>query len=532
MNNNLEKEIKKRRTFAIISHPDAGKTTLTEKLLLYGGAIRLAGSIKARKSAKHATSDWMEIEKQRGISVTSSVLQFNYDNYCINILDTPGHEDFSEDTYRTLVAADSAVMVIDGSKGIELQTKKLFHVCALRNIPIFTFINKIDREIKNPFDLIEEIERELNIKCYPVNWPIGCGQDFKGIYQRDEEKIYTFSSKNHGQKILEGHSGNYKNDDFKELLGEDIHANLVEEIELLNLTENTFDTEQILNGELTPVFFGSAITNFGVEIFLKNFLKYSSEPSKRESTKGDISPYEDFFSAFVFKIQANMNPKHRDRIAFMRICSGKFTKGMEVSHIQNNNKIKLAQPQQFFAQEKEFIEEAYAGDIIGVFDPGIFSIGDTLTTCSNKFKFNEIPSFAPELFAYVKPINSMKRKQFIKGITQISQEGAIQVYKEYNFGMEEVIVGVIGNLQFEVLEYRLKNEYNTEIKITKLPYNLIRWIEKCDIPVEKLNITSDTKKAVDLKNRNLLIFQNMWGIQWAIDKNPSIVLSDIGKVQE
>ncbi len=530
--NNFSHEIKKRRTFAIISHPDAGKTTLTEKLLLYGGAIRLAGSVKARKASKHATSDWMDIEKQRGISVTSSVLQFHYDDYCINILDTPGHEDFSEDTYRTLVAADSAVMVIDGSKGIELQTKKLFQVCALRNIPIFTFINKIDREIKNPFDLLEEIEKELNIKCYPVNWPIGCGQDFKGIYQRDEEKIYTFSSKNHGQNISASHSGNYNDEIFKNILGENLHSNLIEEIELLKLTEPPFNSEQILNGELTPVFFGSAITNFGVEIFLKNFLKYSSEPSKRESTIGDISPYEDFFSAFIFKIQANMNPKHRDRIAFMRICSGKFEKGMEVSHIQNNNKIKLSQPQQFFAQDKEFIDEAYAGDIIGVFDPGIFSIGDTLTTSPKNFKFNGMPSFAPELFANIKPINSMKRKQFIKGITQIAQEGAIQVFKEINFGMEEVIVGVIGNLQFEVLEYRLKHEYNTEIKINKLPYNLIRWIEKCDIPIDKLNLTSDTKKATDLKNRNILIFQNTWGIQWAIDKNPSIILSDIGKFQE
>ena len=530
--NNFSHEIKKRRTFAIISHPDAGKTTLTEKLLLYGGAIRLAGSVKARKASKHATSDWMDIEKQRGISVTSSVLQFHYDDYCINILDTPGHEDFSEDTYRTLVAADSAVMVIDGSKGIELQTKKLFQVCSLRNIPIFTFINKIDREIKNPFDLLEEIEKELNIKCYPVNWPIGCGQDFKGIYQRDEEKIYTFSSKNHGQNISASHSGNYNDEIFKNILGENLHSNLIEEIELLKLTETPFNSEQILNGELTPVFFGSAITNFGVEIFLKNFLKYSSEPSKRESTIGDISPYEDFFSAFIFKIQANMNPKHRDRIAFMRICSGKFEKGMEVSHIQNNNKIKLSQPQQFFAQDKEFIDEAYAGDIIGVFDPGIFSIGDTLTTSPKNFKFNGMPSFAPELFANIKPINSMKRKQFIKGITQIAQEGAIQVFKEINFGMEEVIVGVIGNLQFEVLEYRLKHEYNTKIKINKLPYNLIRWVEKCDIPIDKLNLTSDTKKATDLKNRNILIFQNAWGIQWAIDKNPSIILSDIGKFQE
>lgn len=530
--NNFLNEINKRRTFAIISHPDAGKTTLTEKLLLYGGAIRLAGSVKARKASKHATSDWMDIEKQRGISVTSSVLQFHYNNYCINILDTPGHEDFSEDTYRTLVAADSAVMVIDGSKGIELQTKKLFHVCALRNIPIFTFINKIDREIKNPFDLLDEIEKELGIKCYPVNWPIGCGQDFKGIYQRTEEKIYTFDSKNHGQNILTSHSGNYKDESFKNILGENIHKNLIEDIELLDLLDQNLNREDILNGKLTPVFFGSAITNFGVEIFLKNFLEYSSPPSPRESTIGDISPYEEFFSAFVFKIQANMNPKHRDRIAFMRICSGKFNKGMEVSHVQNNEKIKLSQPQQFFAQEKEIIDEAYPGDIIGVFDPGIFSIGDTLTTSNKNFKFNGMPSFAPELFANIKPINSMKRKQFIKGITQISQEGAIQVFKEFNFGMEEVIVGVIGHLQFEVLEYRLKSEYNTEIKITKIPYNFIRWIEKSDVKMHELNLTSDTKKAEDLKGRNILIFQNTWGIQWAIDKNPSIVLSDIGKFQD
>lgn len=528
----FSKEINKRRTFAIISHPDAGKTTLTEKLLLYGGAIRLAGSVKARKASKHATSDWMDIEKQRGISVTSSVLQFHYDDYCINILDTPGHEDFSEDTYRTLVAADSAVMVIDGSKGIELQTKKLFHVCALRNIPIFTFINKVDREIKNPFDLLDEIEKELGIKCYPVNWPIGCGQDFKGIYQRTEEKIYTFDHKNHGQNILTSHSGNYKDESFKEILGDTLHDTLIEDIELLNLLEQDLNREDILNGKLTPVFFGSAITNFGVEIFLKNFLEYSSPPSSRESTIGDISPYEDFFSAFVFKIQANMNPKHRDRIAFMRICSGKFNKGMEVTHVQNNDKIKLSQPQQFFAQEKEIIDEAYPGDIIGVFDPGVFSIGDTLTNSNKSFKFNGMPSFAPELFANVKPINSMKRKQFIKGITQIAQEGAIQVFKEYNFGMEEVIVGVIGNLQFEVLEYRLKNEYNTEIKINKIPYNFIRWIEKSDIKIDDLNLTSDTKKAEDLKGRNILIFQNTWGIQWAIDKNPSIILSDIGKFQD
>ncbi|AID45308.1 Peptide chain release factor 3 [Candidatus Arthromitus sp. SFB-mouse-NL] len=530
--NNFIDEIKKRRTFGIISHPDAGKTTLTEKLLLYSGAIRLAGSVKARKSSKHATSDWMDIEKQRGISVTSSVLQFNYDGFCINILDTPGHEDFSEDTYRTLVACDSAVMVIDGSKGIELQTKKLFHVCAILNIPIFTFINKVDREIKNPFDLIEEIEQELGINCYPMNWPIGCGDNFKGIYQRDEEKIYTFLNKNHGQDIIDSYDGNYKEEIFKDILGEQLHKTLIEDIDLLNILDTPFDHDKILEGKITPVFFGSAITNFGVEIFLKNFLKYSSIPIKRESTIGYISPFEDYFSAFVFKIQANMNPKHRDRIAFMRICSGKFQKGMEVSHIQNNNKIKLSQPQQFFAQEKELIDEAYAGDIIGVFDPGIFSIGDTLTTSKTQFKFNGMPSFSPELFATIKPTNSMKRKQFLKGVTQIAQEGAIQVFREFNFRMEEVIIGVIGNLQFEVLEYRLKHEYNTDIKINKIPYSFIRWIEKSDVPVDNLNLTNDTKKAIDLKGRNILIFQNNWEIQWALDKNPSIILSDIGKFQD
>ncbi len=528
----LKHEISRRRTFGIISHPDAGKTTLTEKLLLYGGAIRLAGSVKARKAKRHATSDWMEIEKQRGISVTSSVLQFSYDGYYINILDTPGHEDFSEDTYRTLVACDSAIMVIDGSKGIELQTKKLFHVCTLLNIPIFTFINKIDREIKNPFDLIDEIERELSIKCYPMNWPIGCGQDFKGIYDRKEEKIYTFSNKNHGQDLTESIQISYKDDSLKNIIGEDSFKSLKEDIELLELLDSEFTEENIKNGSLTPMFFGSAITNFGVEGFLKNFLKLSSEPKEIESTIGNISPYDEAFSAFVFKIQANMDKNHRDRVAFMRICSGKFEKGMEVTHVQNKNKVKLKQPQQFFADEKNIIETAYAGDIIGVFDPGIFSIGDTLTNNKTPFKFNNMPSFAPEIFASVKPENSMKRKQFIKGITEISKEGAIQVFKEINFGMEEVIIGVIGNLQFEVLEYRLKHEYNTDIKINKIPYSYIRWIESYDGDISSLNITSDTKKLTDLKGRNILLFQNTWGIEWAINKNKSIILSDVGKFQE
>ena len=522
-------EIKKRRTFAIISHPDAGKTTLTEKFLLYGGAIRLAGSVKARKASKHAVSDWMEIEKQRGISVTSSVMQFNYNDHCINILDTPGHQDFSEDTYRTLMAADSAVMVVDAAKGVEEQTRKLFQVCALREIPIFTFINKMDRESQDPFKLLDDVESELGIKTYPMNWPIGSGKDFKGVYERDNKRIIAFDGGDHGQREATTIEGNVEDEKFKEILGEALHSKLMEDIELLDIAGDDFDLEKVRRGELTPVFFGSALTNFGVEPFLEHFLDMTTAPLSRNSSKGKIDPFDENFSAFIFKIQANMNKAHRDRIAFMRICSGKFEKGMEVMHMQGGKKVKLAQPQQFMAQDREIVEEAYAGDIIGVFDPGIFSIGDTKSATSDKFKFEGIPSFAPEHFARVRPVDTMKRKQFIKGVTQIAQEGAIQVFKELHIGMEEIIVGVVGVLQFEVLEYRLNNEYGVDIKIERLPYKNIRWIENEDIEVDSLNLTSDTKKVKDLKDRNLLIFQNDWGISWALDHNKGLILSGVGK---
>jgi peptide chain release factor 3 len=525
----LINEIEKRRTFAIISHPDAGKTTLTEKLLLYGGAIRLAGSVKARKASKHAVSDWMEIEKQRGISVTSSVMQFNYDGYCINILDTPGHQDFSEDTYRTLMAADSAVMVIDGAKGVEEQTKKLFHVCSLKGIPIFTFINKMDREAKDPFQLIEDIENVLGIKSYPINWPVGSGADFRGVYDRNKKLVEVFNGGNHGQTEVEAIEGNIDDEIFNNLLGDALHQKLKDDIELLDIAGDEFDLEKIRSGSLTPVFFGSALTNFGVEPFLGEFLNLTTAPLPRESDQGEVDVFNEDFSAFVFKIQANMNPAHRDRIAFMRICSGKFKKGMEVFHVQGNSKIKLAQPQQFLAQDREIVEEAYAGDIIGVFDPGIFSIGDTLCSNNNKFKFEGIPVFAPEHFARVKTLDTMKRKQFIKGITQISQEGAIQVFKQLNIGIEEIIVGVVGVLQFEVLEYRLKSEYNVDIKMDRLPYKYIRWIESADVPEDKLTLTSDTRLVKDLKERNILIFQSEWAISWALEHNKGLVLSDIGK---
>ncbi|WP_244834557.1 peptide chain release factor 3 [Clostridium sp. BJN0001] len=525
-------EIEKRRTFAIISHPDAGKTTLTEKLLLYGGAIRLAGSVKARKTSKHAVSDWMEIEKQRGISVTSSVMQFNYEGYCINILDTPGHQDFSEDTYRTLMAADSAVMVIDAAKGIEDQTRKLFQVCSLRGIPIFTFINKMDRESRDPFELLDDIEAELGIKTYPINWPIGSGKEFKGVYERDSKKVLAFNGGNHGQTEVKSVEGEVDDEIFKDLLGTALHDKLKEDIELLDIAGDELDLNQVRKGNLTPVFFGSALTNFGVEPFLEHFLKMTTSPLARNSDKGEVDPFDKDFSAFVFKIQANMNKAHRDRIAFMRICSGKFTKGMEVFHMQQNKKIKLAQPQQFLAQDREIVENAYAGDIIGVFDPGVFSIGDTLCSSSNKFKFEGIPSFAPEHFARVRPVDTMKRKQFIKGVTQIAQEGAIQVFKEIHIGMEEIIVGVVGVLQFEVLEYRLKSEYNVDIKMDRLTYRFVRWIENEGIDMDSLNLTSDTKKVKDLKENNLLIFENDWGINWALDHNKGIILSSVGKSEQ
>ena len=525
---NLQSEIQNRRTFAIISHPDAGKTTLTEKFLLYGGAIALAGSVKGKKTARHAVSDWMEIEKQRGISVTSSVMQFNYEGYCINILDTPGHQDFSEDTYRTLMAADSAVMVIDASKGVENQTRKLFKVCLLRDIPIFTFINKMDREARNPFDLMEQIESELGIRTYPVNWPIGCGRDFKGVYDRRKKEIIAFTPSG-GQREVDKTEVELSDPGLESLLGQELCQTLRDDVELLDGASFEFDMDQVRHGKLSPVFFGSALTNFGVEPFLEDFLKMTTPPLPRKSSEGEVDPFEDSFSAFVFKIQANMNKAHRDRIAFMRICSGRFEKGMEVYHVQGGKKIKLSQPQQLMAQDREIIEEAYAGDVIGVFDPGIFSIGDTLCAPGKKFEFEGIPTFAPEHFNRVRQKDTLKRKQFVKGVTQIAQEGAIQIFHEPATGMEEVIVGVVGTLQFEVLEYRLKNEYNVEIIREGLPYQYIRWIENEGLEPKTLSLTSDTKVVQDFRDRYLLLFTNNWSINWALEHNEGLELSEFSR---
>lgn len=526
----ITSEIKKRRTFAIISHPDAGKTTLTEKFLLYGGAINLAGSVKGKKTAKHAVSDWMEIEKERGISVTSSVLQFNYDGYCINILDTPGHEDFSEDTYRTLMAADSAVMVIDASKGVEKQTIKLFKVCVMRHIPIFTFINKMDREANDPFELLDEIENVLGISTCPINWPIGCGKEFKGVYDRKQREVSLFKAAMNGQKEVATKNIALDAPELKAEIGDAYLGKLDEDVELLDGASAEFDLAKVQAGDLTPVFFGSALTNFGVETFLQHFLDMTTSPLPRNSSEGLIDPFKEDFSAFVFKIQANMNKAHRDRIAFMRICSGKFTAGMEANHVQGGKKIRLSQPQQMMAQERHIVEEAYAGDIIGVFDPGIFSIGDTICSSNKKFMFDGIPTFAPEHFARVRQIDTMKRKQFIKGISQIAQEGAIQIFQEYNTGMEEIIVGVVGVLQFEVLEYRLKNEYNVDIKLETLPYEHIRWIENPqEVDVNRIVGTSDMKKIKDLKGNPLLVFANSWSVNMVLERNEGLKLSEFGR---
>lgn len=524
----FEDEIKRRRTFAIISHPDAGKTTLTEKFLLYGGAIAQAGAVKGKKNSRHAVSDWMEIEKQRGISVTSSVMQFQYKNYCINILDTPGHQDFSEDTYRTLMAADSAVMVIDASKGVENQTRKLFKVCVMRHIPIFTFVNKMDRESRNPFDLMEQIESELGIQTYPVNWPIGSGKEFKGVYDRDKKHIISFEASG-GQHQVAATEVDLSDPSLDSLIGEDLHSTLCDDIELLDGASYEFDIEKVRKGELSPVFFGSALTNFGVEPFLENFLEMTTSPTPRNSSAGIIDPFDPEFSAFVFKIQANMNKAHRDRITFLRICSGKFDKDMDVLHVQGNKKLRLSQPQQIMAQEREIIDEAYAGDIIGVFDPGIFAIGDTICSPKKKFEFESIPTFAPEHFMRVRQKDTLKRKQFVKGTTQIAQEGAIQIFHEPDSGMEEVIVGVVGVLQLEVFEYRMKNEYNVDLFKEGLPYSYIRWIDNKDIDPKTLKLSSDTKLVKDFRDNYLLLFTSEWNIRWALERNEGLELSEFNR---
>ena len=521
----LKEEICRRRTFAIISHPDAGKTTLTEKFLLYGGAIAQAGAVKGKKNSRAAVSDWMEIEKQRGISVTSSVMQFQYGGFCINILDTPGHQDFSEDTYRTLMAADSAVMVIDGAKGVEPQTRKLFKVCAMRHIPIFTFINKMDRETRDPFELLDELEHELGIETYAMNWPIGSGKEFQGVYDREKKRILFFSGMG-GKSRAAMEQVALDDAAVDATVGEKRAAQLRDDVELLGAGRD-FDMDEVRAGTLSPVFFGSALTNFGVEPFLEEFLRMTTAPLPRTADCGEIDTFSPDFSAFVFKIQANMNKAHRDRLAFMRICSGKFERDAEVLYVQGNKKMRLSQPQQLMAQEREIVDEAYAGDIIGVFDPGIFSIGDTISVPGKPFRFAGIPTFAPEHFCRVSPKDTMKRKQFVKGTEQIAQEGAIQIFRVPNTGMEEVIVGVVGTLQFDVFRFRMQSEYGVELRMENLPYETLRFITKAPVTdLKELNLSSDAELLEDYRGNSLLVFASSWSIDFTVKRNPGLELSE------
>ncbi|MDI9258743.1 peptide chain release factor 3 [Alicyclobacillus sendaiensis] len=509
-----------RRTFAIISHPDAGKTTLTEKLLLFGGAIREAGAVKGRKARRHATSDWMEIEKQRGISVTSTVLQFDYMGCRLNLLDTPGHEDFSEDTYRTLAAADSAVMLIDAAKGVEPQTIKLFEVCRMRGIPIFTFINKLDRHGKDPFELMEEIERVLGIRSCPVTWPIGMGPDFQGIYHRMKGRFERFTTRGEDMTSLEVPDVN--DPALAEALGEALWRKLKDDIELLDVAGDPFDAELVRQGKLTPMYFGSAIANFGVASFLESFIRLAPAPGPRETLDGVVRPDDPVFTGFVFKIQANMNPAHRDRVAFVRICSGKFARGMTVTHVRTGKRLALTQPQQFFGQERETVDEAYAGDIIGIHDPGLFRIGDTLAE-RGSVEFPPLPSFSPEHFARVSVPNAMKYKQFHKGIAELSEEGAVQVFRQAN-RTEDLILGAVGQLQFDVFVYRMKHEYGVDVEMIRLPYQFARWLES-DEPVEHLQFDRYATLVVrDRDGRTVLLFQTEFAMQWLLDKNPNVRL--------
>ena len=519
---------------------DDGKSTLIghilyDSKLLYADqekALELDSKVGSRegKIDYSLLLDGLMAEREQGITIDVAYRYFTTDNRSFIVADTPGHEDFSEDTYRTLMAADSAVMVIDASKGVEKQTIKLFKVCVMRHIPIFTFINKMDREANDPFELLDEIESVLGIATCPINWPIGCGKEFKGVYDRKEKNVSLFKAAMNGQKEVDTEIVDASDEAvLKDRIGDAFYDKLQEDIELLDGASAEFDQEMVSAGDLTPVFFGSALTNFGVQTFLEHFLSMTTSPLPRKSDQGVIDPFTEDFSAFVFKIQANMNKAHRDRIAFMRICSGKFEAGMEANHVQGGKKIRLSQPQQMMAEERHIVDEAYAGDIIGVFDPGIFSIGDTICKSNKKFAFEGIPTFAPEHFARVRQIDTMKRKQFIKGINQIAQEGAIQIFQEFNTGMEEIIVGVVGVLQFEVLEYRLKNEYGVDIRLEPLPYEHIRWIENEEIDMDKLVGTSDMKKIQDLKGRPLLLFVNAWSVGMVLDRNEGLVLSEFGR---
>jgi peptide chain release factor 3 len=525
----LQSAVETRRNFAIISHPDAGKTTLTEKLLLYGGAIHEAGAVKARRSQRQATSDWMEMEQQRGISITSTVMQFDYGGYWINLLDTPGHQDFSEDTYRTLAAADNAVMLEDAAKGLEPQTRKLFEVCRMRSLPIFTFFNKLDRPGRDPFELMDEIEQELGLQTYAVNWPIGMGDRFKGVFDRRKRQIHLFERSAHGTRTAQDTVIELGDPRIEELLETDLYYQLKEELELLEEAGTEFDLDAVHRGQMTPVFFGSAMTNFGVELFLEAFLDYAMKPAPRRSTEGDIEPTYPEFSGFVFKLQANMDPKHRDRVAFIRVCSGKFEKDMVVNHARSGKNVRLSHPQKLFGQGRESLEEAYPGDVIGLNNPGVFAIGDTIYL-GRRLEYEGIPCFSPELFAYLKNPNPSKFKQFRKGVKELREEGAVQIMYSADESKRDPILAAVGQLQFEVVQFRLKNEYNVDTRLDPLPYSVARWVGGGWEALEKAGRLFNTVTVKDSWGRPVLLFRNEWNCQQVEGEHPDLQLRNTAPV--
>jgi peptide chain release factor 3 len=525
----LAHEVERRRTFAIISHPDAGKTTLTEKLLLYGGAIHLAGSVKARRAARHATSDWMKLEQERGISITSSVLQFEYEGHKVNLLDTPGHQDFSEDTYRTLVAADSAVMLLDNRKGVEEQTRKLFAVCHRRRTPIFVFVNKCDRAGEPPLKLRDDVETELGLHCYPVTWPITDGGRLVGVYDRLTRHIHLFEKvAHHGSRQARARQAELGSDAARSLLGDDAHATLLEDIELLDAAGADFDRDAVLAGTLAPAFFGSALTNFGVEPFLHHFLELAPPPGPRPSTEGPVDPLDDAFTGFVFKIQANMDPRHRDRIAFVRICSGRFESGLTVQNTRSGESVRLAQPQQFMAQERTHVEEAWPGDVIGLHDRGSLRIGDTLSQ-DGPIHIEEMPRFSPEHFARISVRDPLRRKHLDKGLRQLSEEGAAQVFYATTHAGPEPLVGAVGRLQFDVLLHRLKHEYGVEARLENMPYGHARWVTGDRSEIDRLGGTAGRSLVFDAKNRPLLLFDSEWTMRHTVERHPDLQFHDVAQ---
>jgi peptide chain release factor 3 len=526
-----EKQAQQRRTFAIISHPDAGKTTLTEKLLLYGGALHLAGSVAAKKQQRQAASDWMAMEKQRGISISSTVLNFEYQGMHLNLLDTPGHQDFSEDTYRTLMAADSVIMLLDNAKGVETQTKKLFQVCKLRNIPVVTFINKLDRPGREPLELLDEVENLFGIKTCAFNWPIGMGDEFKGVYDRRSKQLHFFERTAHGSYKAPVSMSNLdalKTDaDLIQRVPERARKQLIEEVEILEMAGENFDQEAYLRGEMSPVFFGSAANNFGLELFLQQFLELSPAPGARLTRAGDIiEPQSDNFSGFIFKIQANMDPQHRDRIAFLRVCSGQFSRDMQVKHVKSGRVIRLSHSHRLFGQDRQTMDEAYAGDVVGLSGNDLFSIGDTL--CENgSFEFEPIPAFAPECFAMLRNPNPSKYKQFQKGIDQLRQEGAIQVLYFHEGAQRNPILAAVGRLQFEVAQFRMQSEYNVDVSVDYLgEYTHARWLlpaeEGKTLEPSDVEWIVNARQAEDADGRLVAMVKGEWALNYLIERNPNV----------